>query len=291
MEDEKIIKLISLKEVKGYGNKKVLEIVSNYKNLDTVFLSLLNKGVIRKEHVEKAKEIMKQCKNSEIEIITYFDKKYPQKLKQMNIPPILLFAKGDTSLLNKISISIVGTRKSSQKSIEWAYNMSKKLSEEGYIVVSGGAIGIDISAHKGILNSKGKTICVLGSGINNIYPKENEKTINIIMKEGLVISECPPKNNPNEFSLLERNRITSGLGDNIIIVSMDTKGGTISQYKTARIQKKKIFCPHPSLNLEPNEGIKKILATDNNIKLIKDIHEIKNYLLSRNNQKILENFV
>ena len=194
--------------------------------------------------------------------------------------------------MNTPSISIVGTRLASKKSLEWTYSSSKTLSDFGFAIVSGGAIGIDSSAHRGALDSAGNTICVLGSGIGNIYPKENIPLINSIFERGLVISENIPNQNVNRFNLLERNRITSGLGNKLLLVATKSNGGAMSQYKVALSQKKEIFCPSPELGLEPTEGINQIIKENKNIMLIKDIDDILNSpdLNKPSSQRILKTF-
>lgn len=272
MEKDKILKLLALKEEKT--NKQILEIVRTPEDIDKITIE-----------TKKYANILEICRKDEIKIVTYFDKEYPQKLKAISTSPVILFAKGNLTLLKKPSISIVGTRKASKKVLDWTLEASKELSKTS-VIISGGAIGIDSQSHIGAK----ETICVLGSGLNKIYPKENELLIKSIMKKGLVISELLPDNKGNEFSLLERNRITSALGDKILIVSSDIKGGTMSQYKIAVSQKKDIYCPDPKLELFPNEGIIKIISEGKNIKIIINADDILKSKISLESQKPLETF-
>lgn len=281
MAQETITKLIILKEIVGYTNRKIVQLASTIKNLDKLYLKLKEENLIIKKDENFANKIIEECNVSEILIVSYFDEIYPNKLKQISTKPVLLFCKGDIELLNKPSVSIVGTRKASENALNWTYNASKELASKGYVIVSGGAKGIDRSAHEGALEANGDTICVIGGGFKNLYPKENIDLIEIIMKNGLIISEHPPNKFINRFSLLERNRITSGLSDKVFIISTESSGGTMSQYKIAKSQKKEVFCPSPDLKLEPLSGILDLIQ-ENKIKVISNVND-----LFLNNQRTL----
>ncbi len=270
-----------LKEKLGYTNSKIIALVPTEKELTLLYLKLKKEGLIKESDEEYVNEIIQNCKKEEINVITCFDEVYPNKLRFISNKPVLLFYKGNIDLLSAPSISIVGTRKASEGSLNWTRNISKSLASKGYVIVSGGAKGIDRSAHEGALDANGKTICVIGSGIRDLYPQENVELIKRIMVEGLVISEYNPNTHVNKFGLLERNRITSGLGDKVLIISTEQAGGTISQYKTAKLQKKEIYCPDPTLKLEPISGIIELIKE----KGVKVITNFEGLLIS--NQKTL----
>ena len=156
--------------------------------------------------------------------------------------------------------------------------------------MSGGAIGIDASAHKGTLElSKGKTICVLGSGFFKMYPKENISLFEEIGKRGLLVSEHLPNFPGSRISLIQRNRITSGLSNVIIVVASGTHGGAMVQIKIAFEQRIPIFCPKLSLNLEPNEGLRQVIDEWGG-KETDDVYEII-ALLNRNEKTRMKNQV
>lgn len=284
------LKLLALKNVKGYSHKKIIDMVSSTGNFDGVYNIFLKKSLISEEDLINYEKILKICEDDKIKIISYFDKIYPSNLKKISSPPLIIFLKGNLDLLKMPSVSIVGTRDSSEKSLSWAYENSRELASLGYTIISGGAKGIDTASHKGALDAGGNTICVLGCGLKNIYPKENLALIEDISKKGLLISECLPENHVNRFSLLERNRITSGLGDKVLLINTKENGGAMSQYKIALSQKKKIFCPNPGLGLEPTEGIKQIIQNNKKIKIIIGIKDILEYTEDTKNQKVLESF-
>lgn len=149
-------------------------------------------------------------------------------------------------MLNANIISIIGSRSCTENGIMLATKFAKELSEQGVVIASGMAIGIDSAAHRGTLKVKGKTIAVLGSGFNNLFPKENINLYNEIIKnDGLVITEYEPNVEPSSNRFLERNRIVSGLSIGILVVEAAHRSGTSVTARLATEQEKKIFVlPH-----------------------------------------------
>ena len=288
MEKETLAKLICIRQVRGYTNNKIVNLLNDADNINKLFSHLAENSLISAKDNKEAHDLLDECSKNNIAVLSFLDDAYPARLRDISSPPIILFAKGNLGLLDKKGISVVGSRESSSDALEWAYDCAKELASRDYVIISGGARGIDASAHKGALCANGNTICVLGCGLNNIYPKENISLIAKMMESSLVISEYSPWSNVNKFSLLERNRITSGLGDLLLLVTAKSSGGSLSQYKTAISQKKNVICPHPDLNLTPNEGIIGLIESDD-ILPIKDIKEITDGYKARK-QLILESF-
>jgi len=270
--EEKSIMLLSLLLTRVLDRKEIISLFDSPNSLEMIKTKLISQKMLNKDILEHCKNIFEDCKKENIIPIAFFDNRYPVKLRNLASISLLLFTKGNLDLLDLPTISIVGSRKSSKNTLNWTYTFSKDASESGYVIVSGGALGVDTYAHKAALDTSGRTICVLGSGLNNIYPKENIELIKKIMENGLVISSYIPSSNVDKYKLLERNRITSALGDRILIVSTGITGGAMSQFKISQQQKKNISCLSPSLELEPTEGILHIIK-NNKIKLIKDFRD------------------
>ncbi|MBU0471558.1 MAG: DNA-processing protein DprA [Nanoarchaeota archaeon] len=281
MEKDTIKKLLALKSLKGYGNAKLYEVLASKNNLEEFFQKAIQTNQITDNDLMKAEKIIEYCKKNSVKMISIYDSIYPSTLKKTSSPPMVLFARGNLELLSKPKIAIVGTRKSSKETLDWVYQKSKELSNEGFVIVSGGALGVDIYAHKGALDANGNTICVLGCGFENIYPKENRVLIESIGEKGLLLSEYSLGREVNRIGLIERNKITSGISDGVIIASTDIVGGSMNQYKISKSQKKTIICPSPSLNLEPNIGIKKIIK-DGKVNVITSTKDILNSLKPKN---------
>ena len=155
-------------------------------------------------------------------------KYYPERLRNIDSPPKELYCLGNLELLNyKTNIAIIGSRNCSLYGERVAKDFAYNLAKEDICIVSGLAKGIDSFSHIGALNATGKTIAVLGSGLDNIYPKENTKLVEEIIKNnGLVITEYPLGTKPLKQHFPARNRIISGLSDSILVVEARRNSGT-----------------------------------------------------------------
>jgi DNA processing protein len=178
--------------------------------------------------------------------ITIKDRNYPDQLRKIKNPPQQLYLKGNIELLNKNIISIIGSRNCTENGGKLAEKFASELSDQGIVIASGMAKGIDAMAHEATLKAEGKTIAVLGSGLHHIFPKENRRLYNeILEKNGLIISEYPPETKPASNLFLERNRIVSGISIGILVIEATYRSGTSVTAKFAKEQDKKIFVlPH-----------------------------------------------
>lgn len=186
--------------------------------------------------------------------ITIENEKYPEKLRKIKNPPKELYLKGNTELLNKNIISIIGSRSCTENGKRLARKFATELSKQGLVIASGMAKGIDAQAHNATLEVEGKTIAILGCGLNHIFPKENRHLYHEILKnDGLIISEYTPDTQPNSKLFLERNRIVSGISIGILVIEAAFRSGTSVTAKLAKEQGKKIFVlPH---EIEDKHGI------------------------------------
>lgn len=181
-----------------------------------------------------------------VEVIEIEDNRYPETLKRIKNPPKQLYTEGNIELLKSNIISIVGSRACSENGKKLASKFAKELVYQEITIASGMAVGIDTIAHETTLQENGKTIAVLGNGLNHIFPKENEKLYHqIIQKGGLVITEYPPEEKAKSSNFLERNRIVSGLALGILVIEAAHRSGTSVTAKLAIEQGKKVFAlPH-----------------------------------------------
>ena len=177
-----------------------------------------------------------------IEIITIKDKEYPDKLKVIYDPPIVLYVKGNKKILNEKSIAIVGCRLCTKYGQSISKKLAYNLSLNNINIISGLARGVDSFAHKGSLAVKGKTIAVVGCGLDRVYPEENNDLINaIINNNGAIISEYIIGTKPLAKNFPKRNRIISGLADGVIVVEAREKSGTLITVDFALEQGKNIY--------------------------------------------------
>lgn len=190
-----------------------------------------------------------------IRIVTIFDKYYPELLKQIYDPPWILYCKGDLSLFqNENKISVVGTRDPSQNGLLSLNKIISPLVAANWVIVSGLAVGIDARAHTVALNNNGKTIAVLGSGFNYIYPQCHQKLASIISKEHLLISEFPPNQPPQKWNFPMRNRIISGLSKGTLIIEARKRSGSLITADLALQQGREVFAVPGSIIDERTEG-------------------------------------
>ncbi|NQT23051.1 MAG: DNA-protecting protein DprA [Candidatus Omnitrophica bacterium] len=176
-----------------------------------------------------------------IKVITIDDKEYPSNLKHIYNPPKVLYVKGKIVPKDHYSIAVVGARKSSTYGRETAARLARELAEKSITVVSGMARGIDTYAHRGALESGGRTIAVLGCGINIIYPPENKSLMEEISKSGAVISEFPINTPPLRRNFPMRNRIISGLSFGVVVVEAAEKSGSLITASLALEQGREVF--------------------------------------------------
>lgn len=168
---------------------------------------------------------------------------YPKNLKSISNSPDKLYVIGNEKLLNNRSIAIVGSRKCSEYGVKYAKKFAKEISNEGITVVSGLALGIDSVAHEFSKGEKGKTIAVVGCGLNHIYPEENKELFFSILKnDGCIVSEYEPDAEIDMKNFPKRNRIISGISDGVLVVEASYKSGSTITGRIGLQQNKKVFC-------------------------------------------------
>lgn len=193
------------------------------------------------------------------EVISFFDDEYPEKLRQMYRPPLVLFSRGDLSLLQKEIITIVGSRYPTNYSKNVINRLVPNLLEQNYVIASGLAKGVDALAHQAVLNNEGRTIAVVGNGLNYSYPKQNCDLQKEITQKGLLISEYLPDTPPRPFRFPERNRILAGLSTGVIVTEAKEKSGSLITASIALQENRDIYAvPGPitsQLSAGPNQLI------------------------------------
>ncbi len=194
------------------------------------------------EYRKDLEKYINYMKDNDIKILKFFDSAYANKLRQIYAPPVVLFAKGNINILNESSIAIVGCRFASKYGEKVAREFAYKLSRQNINIVSGLARGIDTCAHLGCMQANGKTIAVLGSGLDVVYPYENKNIFdNIIKSEGVVLSEYVVGTKPLPENFPRRNRIISGLSDGVLVVEAKEKSGTLITVDYALEQGKEVY--------------------------------------------------
>lgn len=211
--------------------------------------------------IEKADEIIAVCKQNGWDIITVDDENYPNKLKEIFDPPAVLYVDGKMPDVDKmLSIAVVGTRKPSNYAKSVARVISKGLARCNAVVISGGALGIDTSAHVGALECGGITVAVMGCGLGSNYLASNENLRRRITEKGAVISEFPPFTPASRFTFPMRNRIISGLADGVFVAEAGTKSGSLITATFAVSQNRDMFATAASIFDKRFNGTNKLIS-------------------------------
>ncbi len=194
-----------------------------------------------------------------LKIMTWEDKDYPENLKQIPGAPIVLYIKGELKAEDKISIAIVGSRRASFYGLTCAENFAADLCEAGFTIVSGMARGIDTAAHRGALKRKGRTLAVIGSGFNQMYPEENMELAEEIARSGAVISEFSLDAQPLKQNFPRRNRIISGLSQGTLVVEAARNSGALITADFALEQGREVFALPGKVDAENSFGTNELI--------------------------------
>jgi DNA processing protein len=192
------------------------------------------------------------------------DAEYPQLLKEISTPPAILYYRGEVDLqenaAQKPLVGIVGTRKPTEYGIKWTRQISTALAKNGFTVVSGMAEGIDSESHTAAMKAGGRTIAVVGTGVDVIYPYKNKDLYKEILKSGIVISEYPAKTAPNRTHFPRRNRIIAGLSRAVLVMEAGTKSGALITANYANEFCRDVYALPGRVDDEPSQGCLKLIS-------------------------------
>ena len=278
-----------LKSISGISTKTIEKLqneVGNIENLmefsDREIYTLKNINLNIKENIVKYKsnsyldELREILYKNDVKYFCIDDDEYPSDLKHIYNAPILLFYRGDLSILNDtLNIAMVGSRKPTRYGVSCAKSISKQLSNLGVNIISGLAIGIDSFSHIGCMEGKGKTVAVLGSSANNPLPRQNIALADKILDNGgLILSEYNVNSAVIPSNFVNRNRIISGLSKGVIVVEAARKSGALITVEFALDQGRNVFAIPGNINSEMSKGCNKIIKEG--AKLIEDLDDIIN---------------
>jgi len=208
-----------------------------------------------------------------MKIIKLGDKEYPEKLLNIYNPPKKLYVLGNETILNEFGIAIVGSRNCTRYGEQTAKSLAYNLAKNNINVISGMAKGIDSAGHIGCIMGKGKTIAVLGSGFNHIYPKENTYLFKqIINSGGIVITEYEPNTLPNKENFPRRNRIISGLSQGVVVIEAAEKSGSLITAEIALDEGKDVFAVPGNINSQLSKGTNELIK--DGAKLVTNVLDI-----------------
>ncbi len=285
--DEYKIYWIWLQKVLKYGSNKVSYIAQNYESakhfydvgerdwrLSGIFTSKEIRDMLNAK-ISDARKIYNRCKELGYQIVTYQDEEYPDRLKNIQNPPCVLYVSGSAEILNgnNTSVSIVGTRNATVYGMNTAFEMGLNLAKLGVTIVSGGAIGIDTAAHNGAVKGGGKTVAVLACGINYDYLKTNASLRNVIAQNGALVSEYPPDYPVYSSNFIIRNRIVAGMSLCTLVVEAGEKSGSLITANLALDQNRDVFVTVPhDVEVETSKGVMSLIR--DGAKVVTDAEQI-----------------
>lgn len=186
--------------------------------------------------------------------LTLFDDAYPDKLRDVEPVPYVLFGRGDCSVLTGFSLAIIGSRKPSAYGITCTNLFAGGLARNGIVVISGLAYGIDSLAHRAALQASFPTVAVLGNGIDTVYPASHRSLAEKIIQNGCLLSEYPPGEGALPYHFVQRNRLISGLSDGVLVIEANRRSGTMITVNCASEQGKNVFCVPGNIQQKLSEG-------------------------------------
>jgi DNA processing protein len=229
---------VALASVPGVGGKTVTRLLAHFGSVSAIFAASTEElAAVPRLATEQAQTIaslslepfearIADYEAAGIRLITWEESAYPANLLLINDAPPLLLVRGDLLPADNRAVAIVGTREPRPVSADLAYELAAEFARCGWTVVSGLALGIDAAAHRGTLSEGGRTLAVLGSGVDTIYPRNHTKLAKAISEQGAVLSEVLPEARVSRQTLLARNRLTSGLSRAVIVVQSSADSGS-----------------------------------------------------------------
>lgn len=246
---------ISLNMTPGIGPRAATRLLEQFGSAENVFHATRREleslrlkaesieSIVKREFHEKAVDELEQVKNSGGDILVLDDGSYPSLLREIADPPITLYVKGDwQACFEAPCVAVIGSRRCSTYGENASEMLARDLAENGVCVVSGLARGIDSAAHRGAVRGKGRTIAVLGTGINQVYPKENARLVDeILAAGGAVVSQFPLDTPPLKDNFPYRNRIISGLSLGVLLVEASERSGSLITARLAMEQNREVL--------------------------------------------------
>lgn len=257
---------LALHLVPGLGARNALKLIRTFGSPERVFHASLTElrscglreAIAETIHsgtsFEDAGTEQNKVEQAGAEIISIHDAKYPERLKEIFDPPILLYARGRAECLSGENLAVVGSRRPTPYGMAVGRKLSRELTQVGMTVVSGMARGIDSYAHQGALEADGPTIAVLGCGVDVVYPRENKKLADQIVAKGAIVSEFPMGSTafPQNFPI--RNRVISGLSLGVMVVEGAQYSGSLITARLALDQGREVFAVPGSIVSKPSWG-------------------------------------
>ena len=232
----------------------------------------LAKNIAAARSCDAAAKELERCRASGVAVMVQGSDGYPRMLEEIPDPPGVLFLRGEIQPCDGLALAIVGTRHATPYGVAQAERLASGLARAGYTIISGLARGIDSVAHQAALAAGGRTIAVLGSGVLNVYPPENDALATAIAKNGAVISESPPLSPPLSGAFPQRNRIVTGLSLGVIVVEASDRSGALISARHASEQGREVFAVPGRVDSRTSKGCHRLLKEG--AKLVESVDDV-----------------
>ena len=281
---------LALSFIDGLGSVNYCNLIRRFGSPEGIFKASVQEleavGGIRPKVIEEIKAFtqsgrveqeLEGMRKHRVSLVSFLDDNYPSRLLTIYDPPPFLYVKGDLEHGDKLAVAVVGSRFASHYGQLTAEKISRDLAREGIVIVSGMARGIDSSAHRGALAAGGRTIAVLGCGIDINYPAENKNLKEAIASQGAVISEFPLSTPPAPSHFPMRNRIISGLSLGVVVVEASHRSGSLITARLALEQGRDVFAVPGNIDSLRSRGTHRLIK--DGAKLVEDARDILTEML------------
>ena len=269
MDDKKF--WVGFNLIKGIGAVRMQALINHFDDLESAWkaspvdlagaglsLKLIERILQAREQVDLEK-VWAKIESQGIKILTWEDEAYPQRLKEIEQPPPVLYIRGEYLPDDLYAVAIVGTRRVTPYGRQITEELSSYLASNGITVISGLARGVDAIAHQTALKAGGRTIGVLGSGVDKIYPPEHRQLAGQIMNHGAIVSDYAPGTPPDASNFPPRNRIVSGLSLAVVVVEAGETSGALITAEFAAEQGREVFAVPGSILAPQSKGTNKLI--------------------------------
>ena len=290
---------ISLNMTPQIGPRAATKLLEKFGSAENVFHATRNEleslrlrgesieSILKREFHDKAERELETVRNLGGDVLILDDGSYPYLLREIADPPITLYVKGDwQACFDAPCIGVVGSRKCSTYGENASQMLSRDLAEKGVCIVSGLARGIDTAAHRGAIQGKGKTVAVLGTGIGQVYPKENAKLVDeILANGGAIVSQFPIDTPPLKDNFPYRNRIISGLSLGVLIIEASERSGSLITARLAMEQNREVLAVPGNITSKNSFGTNYLIKSG--AKLVQQWQDVVNEFPSEISAEIL----
>jgi len=291
LEFQNFLKLRSLLSIDGIGPIRIIKLLQHFdsfeviysatrpelENIDSINSSLAARIINSKNSLHSLSHSLEKevtrLERMNGRVITYLDDSYPEMLRNIYFPPLILYVLGNFQESDENSVAIVGTRKPTDYGKSITAKFSKELVNQNITIVSGLARGIDSIAHRSALKDGERTMTIIGSGLDIVYPPENKALFNDIAQQGVIISEFELGTKPDAQNFPKRNRIIAGISLGTLVIESKKNGGAMQTANYSMDQNREVFAIPGNLNIPESEGTNTLIQR-NEAKLVIEPEDI-----------------